>query len=134
MAFDGKDKNMTPIIAGFVPMPLLMATLFLPICWLIAEFKANRRTRIALGLLSLALLTLSVSETRLIMPTYTIHFQQASLVRANELLQQGRTNFVSDALLEYKEAILENKLSQYQSAGQLYSNLTKPSEGNSSNQ
>ena len=66
-------------IATFVPTWFMISAMLLSFAWLISEFKGKRWHRIALGLLALLVVTVTVSETRLIIPNYTAVFQQSCI-------------------------------------------------------
>ena len=116
----------TPIIAGFVPQPLLLLSMLLPLLWLVAEIRWKVWLRIFFGSLSIAVMTLVVSETRLIMPTYTIGFLQSAIMEATTILKHGDSRFVLDTFEAYQQRMYDQD--DYTSAGDLERSLQKKAE------
>jgi len=123
---------MNVIIAGFVPTWFFVGAVILPILWLVSEFKGTRWQRITLGIVSLMIITVTVSETRLIIPTYTEHFLHSSVLRARQLLKDGQSDYVQRCFDSYGRATADSDR-YYRPAMDLSRDLYKETTNSSNN-
>jgi hypothetical protein len=100
--------NLLPI-AAFLPSWFMLAAIVLPIAWLVSEYKGKRWQRVVLGFFAIFTVTVTVSETRLIIPNYTTVFQHSCIERANYLLKTGQ----SDAVIEEYDQYLSGTTNSF---------------------
>jgi hypothetical protein len=82
-------------------IPALLLFLAIPIVWLYAEFKLGRRTRIALGLVSMVCIVFLTNCFWMPTVFYERAWHRNSIRDAEVLLKQGQTNVVISAFETY---------------------------------
>jgi hypothetical protein len=90
---------------NLIILPFILAVL---IFWLYAEFKLERRVRIALGFVSLLCISFLVYAVCQVKPFYESHWHRNSIRDAENLLKQGQTNVVISAFETYNSIAATN--------------------------